>query len=96
MASVYGPAKPRKGKFTGRTRLISDVVGALVVLRRGRWTIPELGDELKMNWRTAYRLVAALRATGVVVEVSREAQGQGSHAAYYQIPSGPLRKLLRL
>lgn len=88
---VYGPAKPRKGKYTGRARLLRDIFGALVTLRRGRWTMPELADELKMQWRSAYRLVAVLRACGVTVEVARERDG-----AYYQIPADPLRKLLRL
>jgi predicted DNA-binding transcriptional regulator YafY len=87
----YGRARPRKGKYTGRTRLIRDVIGALVVLRRGRWTILELADELKMQWRSTYRLIAALRATGVTVERSQEGV-----AAYYQIPAEELRKLLRL
>lgn len=80
-----------------RGRLLEEALRALVVLRRGRWTVVELADDLGLHWRSAYRLLASLRAAGVTVEVSREhAPGQRGYLALYRVPSEPLRKLLRL
>lgn len=84
-------SKPRGGKYTGRGRLIRDVISALIVLRRGRWTMVELAAELSMGWRSAYRIVAALRACGITVERTTEGV-----IAYFQVPPDDLRKVLRL
>jgi len=80
-----------------RGRQLHQVFGALRILRRGRWTIRELADELHIHWRTGYRLIDALRRIGVTVEVSREREGdRGIGSGYYTIPAEPLRKLLHL
>ncbi len=68
---------------------------ALIVLRRGRWTMAELADELGIHWRTAYRVVRDLRAAGVVVERSIEREGQ-IQIVHYQASAAALRRLLRL
>jgi hypothetical protein len=82
---------------THRGRLLVEAISALRVLRRGRWTVAELSDELGIHWRAGYRLLASLRAAGVTVEVSREhGPGKRGYDAYYQIPAEPLRRLLRL
>ena len=75
----------------GRGRILHEALRALIVLRRGRWTMAGLAAELGVHWRSAYRLVDQLREAGVTIEVSEEGQ-----ARYYQVPAGPLRKLLRL
>lgn len=95
------PRKTTRREAAGvavRGRLLTEALRALVVLRRGRWTVPELAAELGIEWRTAYRLLASLRAAGVTVDVSRErAAGQrGIGDGYYTIPAEPLRRLLKL
>jgi HTH domain len=80
-----------------RGRQLHQAMAAMLILRRGRWTIPELAAELDTHPRTAYRLIDALRRVGVIIEVSREREMErGTGAGYYTIPSEPLRKLLRL
>jgi len=82
---------------SSRGALLRLALRATVVLRRGRWTMVELADELGIHWRTAYRVVTDLRAAGVVVEISREREeGQRGFVGYYQVPGEPLRKLLKL
>lgn len=78
-----------------RGRLLRTAFRACVILRRGRWTMIDLADELGVKWRTAYRLVHDLRAAGVTVEASEEREGR-DRTVYYSVPAGALRKLLRL
>lgn len=68
---------------------------AIVVLRRGRWTMFELADELGIHWRTAYRVVRDLEAAGVTVEKSEEREGR-QYSVHYRVPTVALRRLLRL
>ena len=100
--SQRSPAKARRqaraaiGTLT-RGRLLAYAFRAIVLLRRGRWTVEEMAAELGILWRTGYRLIASLRAAGVTVEVSREhSPGQRGYLALYTIPAEPLRRLLRL
>lgn len=80
-----------------RGRQLRDAVRLLVLLRRGRWTMPEIADELGVGWRTAYRIVRALEDAGVTVEVSREEGGaRGMAPGHYTVPAAPLRRMLRL
>jgi predicted DNA-binding transcriptional regulator YafY len=80
-----------------RGRQLHHVMSAMLILRRGRWTVSELAAELRVRQRTAYRLISALRRVGVTVEVSREREvDRGMAAGYYTIPAEPLRKLLKL
>jgi len=78
-------------RYVGRDRLFVEAFRAVLILRKGRWTMIELADELGMEWRSAYRLVAALRRAGITVERSREGK-----AWYYQVPAEPLRRAMRL
>ena len=88
-----GKGRPRER--AGRGRVLHEALQVLLVLRRGRWTMAELAAELGVYWRTAYRLVEALREAGVTVEVSADQDGD-QRPRYYQVPAEPLRKLLRL
>lgn len=74
-----------------RERQLGEVLAALVLLRRGRWTVAELAGELGQHLRTAYRMLSAIRRAGIEVEVSREGVNR-----YHSIPEEPLRKILRL
>lgn len=74
-----------------REHQLGEVLAALVLLRRGRWTVAELAAELGQGLRTAYRMISALKRAGITVEVSRE----GVHS-HYQVPAEPLRRRLRL
>ena len=88
--------RPQAGQIS-RGRLLTEAIRAMVMLRRGRWTVPELADELGIQWRSGYRLLASLRAAGITVEVSRERSGgRGMGEGHYSIPAEPLRRLLRL
>lgn len=86
------PGQPLRG------RLLTEALLAMVVLRRGRWTVRELADELGLGSRSAYRMLASLRAAGVTVEASYERWSgtRGLGEGHYTIPAEPLRKLLRL
>ena len=86
---------PRTGRNQGRGMVLQTAFRALITLRRGRWTMAELADEIGIHWRTAYRVVRDLEAVGVVVERSEEREGR-QHVAHYQIAAASLRKLLRL
>lgn len=68
---------------------------AIVVLRRRRWTMADLADELGIHWRTAYRVVRDLEAAGVTVEKSVEREGR-QYSVHYRVPAVALRRLLRL
>lgn len=87
-----------KHRSNGRGDVLRTAIRLVLTLRRGRWTMFELADELGILWRTAYRLVKDLEAVGVTVERSREKEhvGRGGGAVYYRIPAGPLKKLLKL
>lgn len=85
----------RTGRNQGRGMVLQTAFRALVILRRGRWTMAELADELGIHWRTAYRVVRDLETVGVVVERSQERAGR-QHVAHYQVSAAALRKLLRL
>jgi predicted DNA-binding transcriptional regulator YafY len=87
---------PRRLK-TSRDHILADALRMLVVLRRGRWTVYDIADELGLHWRTAYRTIRALRLAGVTVELSRERETtRGMGTGYYSVPAEPLRKLLKL
>jgi hypothetical protein len=87
---------PRGGAVRGRSLRLA--LRALLVLRRGRWTIVELADEIGVHCRTGYRLIGSLREAGITVQVSRERErgARGPGMGYYNIPAEPLRRLLRL
>jgi predicted DNA-binding transcriptional regulator YafY len=87
-----------KAKPGGRGDVLRTALKMLTVLRRGRWTMAEAADEVGVHWRAAYRIVDALRAAGVTVEVSRERDdgAPGIGAGYYSVPADPLRRLLKL
>jgi hypothetical protein len=74
-----------------RERQLVEVIAAVALLRRGRWSVVELAAELGQHKRTTYRMISAIRRAGIVVEASRE----GSYR-YYAIPAESLRKVLRL
>ena len=80
-----------KGTPAMRGRLLRTVLQVLITLRQGRWTIPELADELGILWRTAYRIIEAIRSTGIVIEKSVE-----HRHVYYRIPAESVRKVLHL
>jgi hypothetical protein len=88
--------RQQKGQVT-RGRLLTESVRAMILLRRGRWTVADLAVELGILGRSTYRLLASLRAAGVVIEVTREhGPGKKGFTALYRIPAEPLRDLLRL
>jgi predicted DNA-binding transcriptional regulator YafY len=87
--------KPTRRREPQRGRLLQTAIRACVILRRGRWTMFELADELGVEWRTAYRIIHDMRATGVTVDASEERNGR-ERAVYYSVPAGALRRLLRL
>lgn len=74
-----------------RNRVLTYALRALVVLRKGRWTMQDLADELGLPLRSAYYLRDALRDVGITVEETRE-----GNRGFYRVPADPLRKLLRL
>jgi len=82
---------------SSRGRLLLKALQAVVILRRGRWTIKELANELGIEGRAAYRLIASLRSVGITIQVSREREApRGMATGYYRVPAEPLRKLLKL
>jgi predicted DNA-binding transcriptional regulator YafY len=90
------PRPPRRLK-TSRDHVLADALRMLVALRRGRWTVYDIAEEVGVTWRTAYRMIRSLRLAGVAIELSREREGKGGiGTGYYTIPAGPLRKLLHL
>jgi hypothetical protein len=74
-----------------RERQLRQVLTAVLLLRRGRWTIRELAAELDQHWRSTYRMIAAIRLAGITVDATREAK-----SVYYSNPPEPLRRILRL
>jgi predicted DNA-binding transcriptional regulator YafY len=91
------PKPKRRRLLRSRDHVLADTLRMLVVLRRGRWTVYDIADELGLHWRTAYRLIRALRLAGITVELSRERETtKGMGTGYYTIPAEQLRKLLKL
>lgn len=83
--------KPAPGR---RGRALQQVVHAIVALRRGRWTMHDFAGELGVTLRTAYRIMDAIKASGVRVDATREPNERGMATPYYRIPPDPLRKLM--
>jgi len=70
----------RSPKPRSRGTVLSAALRAIRLLRRGRWTMPELGDALGRKRRTGYRLVESLEREGL--RVDREHEGR---EVYYRI-----------
>lgn len=73
----------------GRNRVLRTALRALAVLRSGRWRIDELAAELGYGRRQAYRMITALRAAGIAVEVTHEGV-----EAYYRVTREAVESVL--
>lgn len=89
------PRKLRSARARGHVRrrgaVLAAALWAIVLLRSGRWTIRELAAELGLHVRSAYRMLHALEAAGVELEVHVE----GS-LRHYRVRAPALRRLLKL
>jgi len=87
-------ARRKSAPHSNRNKVLIQALRTMMILRRGRWTMFELADELGVGWRTAYRIVDGIRKTGVEVEASEDGPGKGP--VHYRISAAAVRRALRL
>lgn len=92
--TVRSPEAPVRLKTS---RALSHHLDAVRLLVREPLTAYELGAELGLTWRTAYRLVAQLREAGLDVQQSpRREHDRGTPTSEYSIRPDHVRQRLGL
>ena len=76
---------------TGRGRILTEALAALVALSRRHLTYLDLAAALGVPWRTGYRIMRAIEAAGIGIERHR----RGREVTYHVRPAS-LRRLLGL
>jgi predicted DNA-binding transcriptional regulator YafY len=91
---VTARLKRKSAPHSNRNKVLIQALRTMMILRRGRWTMFELADELRVGWRTAYRIVDGIRRVGIEVETSEDGPAKGP--VHYRISAESVRRALRL